>query len=309
MIKTSKFRHFLPSGTLTSCCAVWNQEKETVKHGHALIQMPTIGVQQVGIIQPGSTINVGKWRQQEAETVISCLHFHRSPLPRWNASFPCLLSFQTSPSESESQCAPHRRSFPPASDVNYTTAGCHVYAALKTPRWGCRIPEPFLDRLRPCWRSCFCFCDAGRLCAWHNDSVKNMSFCILLQLLFHRHFHFLASFSPFSSPSPLLHSYSLSSSHHQSIWHLPRAPLLLPVPIPFIMPPLLQHLPVCVCYCRPLSVACPVPLFAVPKRPFITVTHPYTPPCDLAGPTQTQREKHACFLIAGAHYAARIFIK
>lgn len=50
----------------------------------------------------------------------------------------------------------------------------------------------------------------------------------MLQLLFHCRLNFLASFSPFSSPSSLLHIYPLSSSHHQSIWHLPRAPLLLP---------------------------------------------------------------------------------
>lgn len=115
----------------------------------------------------------------------------------------------------------------------------------------------------------------------------------------------------------LLHIYSLSTSHHQSIWHLLRAPLLLlPVPVLFIMaspppPPPFSN----ICWSASVTadlpyVTCRVPLFTVPKRSFITVTHTYTPACDLPKvPPKTQPEKHSRPLIADAHYAARISIK
>lgn len=48
-------------------------------------------------------------------------------------------------------------------------------------------------------------------------------------------FQFSSVFVTFFLHLHLLHIYSLSTSHHQSIWHLLRAPLLLPVPVLFIM--------------------------------------------------------------------------
>lgn len=89
---------------------------------------------------------------------------------------------QSSPRESRSQCVPHRRRFPLASDFNYTAAGCHVQAALKTPRWWGRIAEPFHHDRHLWWRRCLCFCDEGRVCAWHNDSVTNIYFSIAFSL-------------------------------------------------------------------------------------------------------------------------------
>lgn len=92
------------------------------------------------------------------------------------------------------------------------------------------------------------------------------------------------------------------------MWHLPCPPLLLPMPILFIMPPSsptsagLGLLPLTsLCHVQSL-------LSTVPQGPFITLMPTYTTALDgLLTPPPKNRE-HSQPLIANVHYAAGIFI-